>query len=125
MRSFQSFTQLHKTAIPLKGVLVSLWLQFVLTSAFTLFETIGPLYTAKYLGYVRLTFVCIEMLVSFVSWGDFYTSVMFVGIAIVSLASLMSLQVFLIWFNERLLMIFFTFMTALGMVIFFEWDNGV
>lgn len=49
---------------------------------------------------------------------------MFVGIAIVSLISLISLQLFLIWFNERLLMIFFTFMTSLGMAIFFNWNNG-
>lgn len=46
VRSFRSFTQVSNTAMPLKGVLLCLWMQFVLTSAFTIFETLGPIYTA-------------------------------------------------------------------------------
>jgi len=106
MRSFQSFTQLRKTSIPIKGVILSLWMQFVLTAAFTLFETIGPLYTGQYLG-----------------WDVFYTSLMFLGIAITSFTALMSLQIFLWWFNERHMLIFFNLVLTVGLGIFFEWHN--
>jgi hypothetical protein len=35
------------------GVILSLGMQFALTTSFTLFETIGPLYTAGAYGYVE------------------------------------------------------------------------
>jgi len=107
-RSFRSLSVINKSRIPMRGIIVCLWFVFVFTTAFTIFETTCPLYTAAFY--------------QFNGWDN---SLIFLGLSIFCLLSLALLQLFLYFIpDERILLtIFGSFCTA-GMVVLFDWNNG-
>eukprot|EP01126_Amoeba_proteus_P021910 TRINITY_DN2227_c0_g1_i3.p1 TRINITY_DN2227_c0_g1~~TRINITY_DN2227_c0_g1_i3.p1 ORF type:complete len:336 (-),score=40.19 TRINITY_DN2227_c0_g1_i3:186-1193(-) len=106
MRSFRSLFSLGETSFGLKGVVLCLWMQFAFTTAFTLFETVGPLYTARAFN-----------------WTVWKTSIMFMGISVLSLVALILLQVFLKFFNERHMLVICSLLLNIGLMIFVDWNN--
>jgi len=107
MRSVRSLSLIGKTKIPIQGVLVCLLFAFVFTTIFTIFETMGPLYTAK-----------------FYDFAVFYNSLLFLGVSVLSLLALMSLQGILYFFHdERFLMVGFGFLMTGGLVLLFNWND--
>jgi len=109
MRSFRALSALNETSLALGGVILCLWSQFALTTSFTLFETIGPLYTATD---------------PYIEWDVWKTSLLFAGMSVLSLMALMSLQVALHYFNDRVLLVVYTFLLVIGLIIFIDWNNG-
>lgn len=49
---------------------------------------------------------------------------LFAGISVLSLLSLVSLQILLRWFNERHLLVVYNFCLTLGLAIYVDWNNG-
>jgi len=109
MRSIQSFSRISKTSIPTQGVVACLFLCFCFTSAFTIFETTGPLYT-KMDPYLK--------------FGVLENSIMFLAISGVSLTSLLILQALLFLINDFALMIVFSFLLTGGILVLFDWVSG-
>eukprot|EP01127_Copromyxa_protea_P014306 TRINITY_DN3962_c0_g1_i1.p1 TRINITY_DN3962_c0_g1~~TRINITY_DN3962_c0_g1_i1.p1 ORF type:complete len:512 (-),score=104.05 TRINITY_DN3962_c0_g1_i1:34-1353(-) len=107
MRSFRSFSAINSTSVPLAGVILSLGMQFSLTTAFTLFETIGPLYTSGAYG-----------------WSVWNTSLLFAVISVLSLVALFSLQIALKFINERVMLVLCNISLAVGLAIYIDWNNG-
>jgi len=91
--------------------LVCLFLSFSFTTAFTIFETVGPLYTAAN---------------PYTKWDIFQTSLLFLGISLVSLVALVGLQgLLLVTSDDRKLELLHAAFMMGGMAILFEWrDDG-
>jgi len=108
MRSFESLSRIGKASIPVQGVITCLFLCFCFTTAFTIFETTGPIYTT---------------INPYLKFNVFTNSLMFLAISAVSLASLLILQALLYWFNDFLLMIVFSFVLSVGVLILYDWNG--
>jgi len=107
-RSFRSLSLIHKSRIPMRGIIVCLFIAFCLTTAFTVFETTCPLYTAKYYGF-----------------GDRENSLLFLVTSIGCLFAIVLLQVFLYFIpDERVLLTIFGILCTVGLLILFDWNNG-
>jgi len=108
VRSFRSLSMVSKTKIPLAGVLICLFFVFAFTAAFTVFETIGPLYTeASY------------------SFNDFDNSLVFLVISIISIVALAALQGILYFIkDERILLLSFGLIITAGLVVMYDWNNN-
>jgi len=92
----------------MRGIIVCLFIAFALTTAFTVFETTCPLYTAKYYGF-----------------GDKENSILFLVTSIGCLAAIALLQVFLYFIpDERVLLTIFGIFCTVGLIILFDWNNG-
>ncbi len=94
--------------VPMRGIVVLLFNCFVFTAAFTVFETTGSLYT-KY---------------DF-DWDNTKTSILYLGISLVCLVALMSLQAIVMCAQEHVMMIVFMFVMTLGMGLFINWNAYV
>jgi len=107
IRSFRSLSMVSKTKIPLAGVIICLFFVFAFTSAFTVFETIGPIYTnASY------------------HFNDFDNSLVFLAISIVSILALVVLQGILYFYkDERVLLLSFGLLITAGLVVMYDWNN--
>jgi len=81
---------------------------FSLTTAFTVFETTCPLYTAKWYGF-----------------GDLDNSLLFLVTSIGCLIALALLQVFLYFIpDERTLLVLFGLLCTAGLLVLFDFENG-
>jgi len=109
MRSFRALGAINETSLALGGVILCLFAQFTLTTSFTLFETIGPLYTGTD---------------PFMEWDVWKTSLLFAGMSLLSLLALLTLQIALRFLNDRMLLIVYTFLLVVGLAIFIDWGNG-
>jgi len=109
MRSFESLSRIGKTSIPIQGVIACLILCFSFTTAFTIFETLGPIYTT---------------IDPYLKFSVFDNSIMFLAISGVSLASLLILQALLYFSNDFVLMIVFSFVLSTGVLILFDWTGN-
>jgi len=108
IRSFRSLSLISKTRIPFTGVIICLFFVFAFTAAFTVFETIGPLYTAA----------------SF-SFNDFDNSLVFLAISLVSIVALAALQGILYFIkDERILLLSSGLLISAGLVVMYDWNNN-
>eukprot|EP01129_Flabellula_baltica_P009626 TRINITY_DN3957_c0_g1_i2.p1 TRINITY_DN3957_c0_g1~~TRINITY_DN3957_c0_g1_i2.p1 ORF type:complete len:394 (-),score=75.14 TRINITY_DN3957_c0_g1_i2:326-1474(-) len=103
MRSFRSLTQVSKTSIPTSAVIGCLFLTFCYTTAFTIFETTGPLYTAADPS---------------LKWNILQNSELFLAISGISLASLIILQALLYIFPDFPLMMYTILSLSHSQVLF-------
>uniref|UniRef100_A0A6B2L399 Major facilitator superfamily (MFS) profile domain-containing protein n=1 Tax=Arcella intermedia TaxID=1963864 RepID=A0A6B2L399_9EUKA len=108
IRSFRSLSMVGKTRIPMKGVLICLFFTFAFTTAFTIFETTGPLYTYDAFQY-----------------NDFSNSLLFLAISIGSLVALAALQGLLYFVpDERVLLVTFGLLLTSGLAVLSDYQNG-
>jgi len=106
LRSGLSLGQINKTKLPLVGVLCCLYFSFSFTVAFTIFETIGPLYTLQAW-----------------EWDVMRNSLMFLGIAVLCLIALASLQALIYCFSDRALLIAFAWSLVAGLLCLVYWQQ--
>jgi MFS family permease len=93
----------------LVGVLIIYLSVFLFTIAFTIFETSGPLYVSED---------------PFIKFSVFYTSLMFGGLALVALLSIVFLRLVMKFFkNDRINLVIFGSLVSVGLFIVFCWEN--
>jgi len=98
---------ISSSKLPLKGVVICLFITFVFTTAFTILETTCPLYTSKWYGF-----------------SDWNNSLLFLGISIGCLLSLFILQLILLMItDERIILITCSLFVTVGLIVLFDWNN--
>ncbi len=98
-----------KNKIPFAPVMISLFAYLCYTTSFTVFETVGSIYTGDNYG-----------------WGDKQNSILFMGLGGVCVISLVILQVFVRFFNDRLLLACCTSLSVAGFALLFvPWEDSV
>lgn len=104
-------SQLLKAAkqknVPKAPVIICLFLYFAYTTSFTVFETIGTPYTQ-----------------SAFHWDTKQNGIMFMGLGGICIGALFLLQIFLKFFNDRILLIATTALSAAGFAVIFDIRDG-
>lgn len=95
------------TGLPVGNIFICLWAYFAYTTSFTVFESIGTLYTQH--AY---------------NWGITDNSIMYAILGLICIFSLLFLQVFVRFFNDRILVLGGTVLTIMGFFILTKFGDG-
>eukprot|EP01104_Vermistella_antarctica_P009175 TRINITY_DN2337_c1_g2_i1.p1 TRINITY_DN2337_c1_g2~~TRINITY_DN2337_c1_g2_i1.p1 ORF type:complete len:508 (-),score=119.42 TRINITY_DN2337_c1_g2_i1:112-1635(-) len=106
VNSFRSLGQLGQPGVPLLPVSVVLYLYFVLTTTFTLFETIGTPYT-----------------VAAYDWSVMENGFFFVGLGVWCIISLILLQVFILCVSDRQMLLLVFVVSIVGFSLLIQMDG--
>jgi len=101
-----TLNRIEKLHLLTHGVLVLLVNCFIFTTVFTVFETVTALYMQDDFA-----------------WGVMWTSITYLGISVLCLLALVSLQVLTHCASDRVLMFVFMCVMTLGVAFFINWDS--